>query len=274
MRIRDGTLWGTCREIQEHAPGDLFTMAAMSITDIPTTTTDAAVTTRELGPDFHLAAVDLYRDIHKGIRTELFAITTCAGSINPADRTDRMALATHIESVGAVLTSHAAHEDGFIDPILREHLPALAEQVDAEHRDLEARFSRLAARSTELIDAPGNRQREGVFALYLELSGFTSRYLRHQLVEEGQIMPALDRLLGPAQCGALHGAIVGSIPPDELARSLAFMLPAMNAFDRLEMLEGIRMAAPAEAFTAIVGLAHSVLQSADFQLLSSGLGLS
>ena len=32
---------------------------------------------------FDAVAVDLYRDIHKGIRTELFAVTTAAGSIDP-----------------------------------------------------------------------------------------------------------------------------------------------------------------------------------------------
>ena len=246
-------------------------MSAMTITDIPTDAGAAAFA--ELGPEFHTAAVDLYRDIHKGIRAELFAITSGAGSINPADRADRIALAAHIESTAGVLGSHAHHEDHFIDPILREHLPALAEQVEAEHHDLEARFARVAALATELIDTPGNRQRADAYALYLELSGFTSRYLRHQLLEEGVIMPALDRLLGPEQCGALHGAIVGSIPPEELGRSLTFMLPAMNAFDRLEMLEGIRMAAPPEAFMGVVGLARSVLQSADFDLLARGLGL-
>ena len=109
--------------------------------------------------------------------------------------------------------------------------------------------------------------------LYLELSGFTSRYLRHQLVEEGEVMPALERLLGPEQCGALHAAIVGSIPPDEMARFLALMLPAMNSFDRLEVLTGIRMSAPPEAFDGVVGLARSVLQARDFQLLTTGLGL-
>ena len=28
---------------------------------------------------------DLYRDVHKGIRSELFAITSAAGSVSPSD---------------------------------------------------------------------------------------------------------------------------------------------------------------------------------------------
>ena len=68
--------------------------------------------------DFETVVDDLYRDIHKGIRTELFAITTAAGSIDPANPIDRAALADHIVSVSAVLESHAHHEDAVIDPVL------------------------------------------------------------------------------------------------------------------------------------------------------------
>ena len=45
---------------------------------------------------------------------------------------------------------------------------------------------------------------------------------------------------------ALEGAIIASIPPDEMASSLAVMLPAMNLDDRATMLGGMRQGAPAE----------------------------
>jgi len=89
------------------------------------------------------ATVDLYRDIHKGIRAELFAITTAAGSIDPGSRIDRAALADHIVSVAAVLESHAHHEDVVIDPVLAVHLPALAEEITMDHERLESSFGRI-----------------------------------------------------------------------------------------------------------------------------------
>jgi hypothetical protein len=272
-------LRAACWSFQERRPDGFFTMVAMTITDVVTDTTHPihlpihVPGTTELDPEFRLAGVDLYRDIHKGIRAELFAVTSSAGNIDPADCGDRRALASHLEQMAWVLESHARHEDAHVEPLLREHLPALAERVEADHAELEARFAWIVALAVDLVDAPVAQQRGGLHLLYLELSGFTSRYLRHQLVEEGEIMPELDRLLGPDQCGALHGAIVGSIPPDEMARFLAFMLPAMNSFDRLEMLTGIRMSAPPEAFDGVVGLARSVLPPRDFQLLTTALGL-
>lgn len=221
-----------------------------------------------------LAAVDLYRDIHKGIRAELFAVASTAGSIDPANRSDRAALASHVDSIAEVLESHAHHEDSFIDPVLLDHRPDLAEQITTDHERLESRFGRMVELARGLVDASTVEQRRLAHHLYLDLASFTSSYLAHQDLEERVVMPALEREIGPEACGALHAAIVGSIPPDEMARTLSFMLPAMNVDDRAELLSGMRMAAPPEAFDAIAGLARSVLAATDVTALSARLGLS
>jgi hypothetical protein len=224
--------------------------------------------------DFRLAVVDLYRDIHKGIRSELFAITGTAGSIDPASELDRVALADHVASVGNVLEMHAHHEDDVIDPVLEVHFPDLAEQITSDHARLEAIFSSITDLADSTVTAPASDQRRLTHLLYLDLARFTSQYLAHQDLEERIVMPRLETAIGVEQCGGLHGAIVGSIPPDELARSLAFMLPVMNVDDRTEMLGGIRMAAPPEAFEAMMGLARSVLQPADFTAVAGRLAVA
>ena len=225
-------------------------------------------------PGFGLVAVDLYRDIHKGIRAELFAITSTAGNLDPTDATDRTALADHVGSVAGVLESHAHHEDAVIDPALEEHFPGLAERVRADHAALERRFARIADIAGAFVHVDPSDARRIAHLLHLELAGFTSEYLVHQDLEEREIMPVLERRLGVDATLAMHAAIVGSIPPDELARSLAFMLPAMNVFDRVEMLGGIRAAAPAPAFDAIVGLARSVLRPDEFTAVAQRLDLA
>lgn len=211
-------------------------------------------------PGFELVAVDLYRDIHKGIRAELFALTSTAGSLDPTERDDRSALADHVHGVAAVLESHAHHEDSVIDPVLAEHFPGLAERARRDHDVLERRFARLVDLADAFVDVTTADDRRLGHLLHLELAGFTSAYLVHQELEEREIMPLLERRLGVEVTAGMHAAIVGSIPPDELARSLAFMLPAMNVLDRVEMLAGIRAAAPAPAFDAVVDLAASVLR--------------
>ncbi len=208
-------------------------------------------------------AVDLYRDIHKGIRAELFAVTLEAGSIDAECRDDRLALAAHVSSMRQVLESHAHHEDGYIEPQLWSHLPELAEKTAADHRTLEPRFAAIDELATQLTDTTTDVRRL-MFHLYQELSGFTSAYLAHQLVEERIVMPALEAAIGVEATLGIHIDIVSSIPPAEMARSLSFMLPAMNADDRADLLGGIRAGAPAEAFAGVLDLARSVLEPADF----------
>jgi hypothetical protein len=221
--------------------------------------------------EYQIPAVDLYRDIHKGIRAELFTITGTAGHIDPSSPCDRAAIADHVMSVAGVLESHAHHEDEVVDPVLQVHLPDLAEEINADHERLEATFAAVTDLAQSLIDAPAGDERRLAQLLHLDLARFTSAYLMHQDLEERAVMQELDRIIGAEACGQLHAAIVGSIPPAEMARSLAFMLPAMNVDDRVEMLSGIRMAAPPEAFSAVLGLARSALQPADFTALAGRL---
>ena len=237
-----------------------------------TLTPPAANRTSVDGYDLHVVVNDLYRDIHKGLRAELFALTASAGNIDPSNRCDRAALADHVAAVSAILGSHAHHEDSFIEPALETHLPQLAEKIAADHTELEARFGFVDQLAADVVDATDPRRLGHL--LYLELSGFTSAYLAHQVVEERVVMPALEAAIGPDEAFGIHIGIVSSIPPDEMAAGLAMMLPAMNLDDRAELLGGMRMSAPPEAFGGVVGLARSVLRPGDFDALATRLELA
>ena len=124
------------------------------------------------------------------------------------------------------------------------------------------------------IDVNGPGTRRDTHLLYLDVARFSSDYLVHIDIEERVLMPALEVAIGVDACGALLGQIVGSIAPDELMRSLALMLPAMNVEDRCELLGGIQAGAPPEAFAGIVDLARSVLPADDVRSLTDRLALA
>ncbi|HEY3484888.1 MAG TPA: hypothetical protein VGK49_05855, partial [Ilumatobacteraceae bacterium] len=134
------------------------------------------------------------------------------------------------------------------------------------------RFAFVNELAVDVVDATDPRRLGHL--LYLELSGFTSAYLAHQLVEERVVMPSLEQAIGPDEVFGLHNAIISSIPPEEMASGLSMMLPAMNLDDRAELLAGMRMSAPPEAFGAVVGLARSVLRPVDFDALATRLELA
>jgi hypothetical protein len=222
---------------------------------------------------FELVTVDLYRDIHKGIRRELFAVTSEAGWIDPADDAARTALAEHVADVCTLLVAHAEHEDEHIEPVLAREHPGLAATIAEQHQVIDATLVDLEATALEAAAAPSAEQRARVHHLYLDLARFTATYLEHEEVEERIVMPALETAIGADAVLAIEQAIVGSIPPDEMARSLAVMLPAMNVEDRTELLDGIRSGAPAEAFAGIWALTQSVLDAPDVVALAGRLGL-
>jgi hypothetical protein len=224
--------------------------------------------------DIRLVAVDLYRDIHKGLRTRLFDITAAAGRVDPSDRSAKQAVAVELDDVIDVLNLHAHHEDATIQPVLVDQLPDLAERIEADHHTLEGRLVILRDLAAESADAPAVPARLAAHALYLEVASFTSAYLAHQATEETVVMPAIEDAVGVEACAALHHAIVSSIPPGEMAKSLAFMLPAMNVDDRVELLGGMRAGAPAEVFEGVWGLASSVLAPPDLAALAARLEIA
>lgn len=219
---------------------------------------------------------DLYKDIHKAIRSELFGVTLAAGSLDPSSTEDeRGALAGRVAALVSLLVSHAEHEDEHLQSLVERHVPVLAHRVEAEHVALDGRMLELGSLANAAADArPGEVARLHLHGLYLELASFSSAYLAHIDVEERQIMPALAAAVPVPALVAVHEAIVGSIPPPEMAQSLALMLPALNADDRAELLGGMQAGAPAEVFAGVVGLARSVLSDEAFASVSGRLGLA
>ncbi len=236
---------------------------------------DAAAGATRVDPEAELEVVpyDIYRDIHKGIRGELFRVTTLAGNMDPGERCARERLAEDVTNLAELLAAHAEHEDEFLQPHIALHAPFFAEVIASDHPRLEARIAEIRARAERATTAPGAEQRGRVHHLYRDLACFTSSYLEHQDFEERQVMPALAAVMGIDEVVAIDQAIVASIPPDQMAWSLAMMLPAMNIDDRAELLGGMQAGAPPEVFAGVWALAGSMLTPSDYQALGARLRL-
>jgi len=229
--------------------------------------------TTTVGAGFELVALDLYKDIHKGIRAELFAVTGTAGNTDPSDRAGRVALAAHVAEIHDVLEMHAEHEDTAIQHLVERHLPDVAETVVRDHASFEVRGEGLVALAAAAAEAEVADARRLVHLLYLDLASFTSSYLAHQDLEERVIMPGLQAAIGFEAVLGVHQQIVGSIPPPVMAQSLAFMLPAMNVDDRTDLLGGMQAGAPPEVFAGVWSLVGSVLDATDTKTLATRLGI-
>ncbi len=216
---------------------------------------------------------DLYRDIHKAIRVNLFEVVVEAGNVDPHDCAARTAHATRVHDLVKFLVFHAEHEDRHVDAAIQQVLPEEAAAIQAEHVALEERMADLIALADLAFEADRDDARAAMHNLYLDLASFTSAYLAHQDVEERVVMPALWNAFGIEPLLAIHGAILSDIAPDDMAKSLSLMLPAMNIDDRTEMLGGMRASAPPQAFAGVCALAKEVLKDTDFAALSQRLDL-
>jgi hypothetical protein len=214
---------------------------------------------------------DAYRDIHKGIRAELFGVTAAVGRVDPGDRSALEMTAGRLRALVQLLISHAEHEDNFVQPYIEQHAPKLAEIVAQDHVRLEQQLASLEILSDRMVGAIATERRRLAHRLYLGMASFTAAFMDHQAVEELEVNPALSIAIGPEKLLEIDQAIVASIPPDEMAHALALMLPAMNIDDRAELVGGIKGGAPAEVFAQVQALAQSVLAPSDYDALFARL---
>lgn len=236
-----------------------------------TATTTPITTPTRLSP-MTVVPFDLYRDIHKAIRTNMFQVTADAGRVDPGDRGACLAAAHEVLGLVGLLQFHAEHEDNHIESLVAAILPELAAEIAADHAAFDARAAELASLADRACGQPD--MRAAMHVLYIELASFVSAYLAHQDLEEHVVMPTLWAAYGFDPLLAVHNTIVGSIPPAELADTLLVMLPAMNNDDRTELLGGMKAGAPAEAFAEVLNLAAQALSEKDFAIVTARVDLA
>lgn len=243
------------------------------MTAATTTTTSIPALAVEIAA-LETVTFDFYRDVHKGIRNELFAVTFAAGNVDPHNTDAVSGVASRWRNLSGMLVQHAEHEEVFVQPVVEEHAPALAVEILPAHRQIEARAAALEVLADRAIDACPDDRRLLTHRLYLGLSGFTAAYMEHQEFEELEVMPALCAAVSAEDLLAIDMAIVATLSPEEMVYSASIMLPAMNVEDRVELVGGMKEGMPPEVFAGVWGLAEGVLDPEDAQQLAGRLGIA
>lgn len=211
-----------------------------------------------------------YKQIHKGIRAVAHAMLERAQQTDFARPHEVEELSRVVEQAFAVFEGHAAKETEFVTPVLRVCAPSIAADSDAEHREQELRLRDLR-RALQAAGRGGPSAPALGHAFVVGLSRFEGEMLVHMADEEERLMPALWAAFDDDALLRIHDALVASIPPAEKAEHLGWMLPALNARERAELLAGARASVPPPAFEALRGLARRVLPAADWDRLEADL---
>jgi hemerythrin-like domain-containing protein len=210
--------------------------------------------------DSSTESLDLYREVHKGLRLALFELARAAGALDPADRPSSDAFCEQFADVDMMLQTHHAHEDDpLFSALLTDYAPtALKDRVHAEHVLTDERLAELRALVAELSQGTDTTE-----AIYDAVTTFIAAYLVHMEVEERQVMPAIQNGAPIEKLMAVQMAIRTSVPPLDMCVFLRCMLPAMNPEERTAMLGGMKMGAPPEIFAMFWETAESCLSSTD-----------
>lgn len=198
--------------------------------------------------------VDVFMEVHKGIRNALFHLSLTAGSADATDPGDIERLCADARDTFRFLEHHARNEDNFLVPEMRAKGLPEAERMAEGHEELECRLRALAEAASALP-----RDLSGLHGFYLDLNRFISAYLRHMDEEETRILPLLHLSLTDGELEEFPRRSVAATGPGDQSMMLAYMLPAMNRAELSGFFARVRGKAPRETILHLEGIARRVL---------------
>lgn len=210
---------------------------------------------------------------HKGIRYAFPQLSIKAGNTDYTDRSDVEALKAQLEEFGDLLEEHAHIENEFILKPLEARVPGSAAHDEDDHERLYAQQEDLIAKLNRILEpaiSPEEAQRTG-YEFYQELSELHAAHLEHMLEEERVTQTLMWQHFTHEEMHGIHQQIIRNIPPAKMLSWMKYLLPALNAAERRELLGGMQAGAPAPFFRQVMAVAEGVLSPTDFGKLEASL---
>jgi hypothetical protein len=195
----------------------------------------------------------------------MFSCLTTLGSLDPTDASAVERVREQVTTLLHDLHEHGEHEDEFIGPVLREHLPELAARLTDQHRTLDRQLDALAQRFTD--DA--FTKPDALLLRYRELAEYTAAYLEHLAAEERALPDLAEHAPQSALANAM-AAFAASRSADQREYALRQMLPALAHGERVELLSNF-VAAPEPVASQARSIARSVLGERDWSAVERDL---
>lgn len=216
--------------------------------------------------------VDMYTQVHKGIRAFLGATLETVGRMDALDREDVARALAEVRSLGAFLRAHLHHENQFVHPALEARRPGAARRTAADHVEHERAIERLEAAALAVEKADDAARPGAALALYRELALFAAENLEHMHVEETENNAQLWAAYSDEELQRIHESMLASIKPEIFSLGLRWMLPAMAPAERAGMLTGMLAVMPSEAFAGLLGALRPRLAERDWAKLMAAIG--
>ena len=218
--------------------------------------------------------VDMYGPIHKALRAFMTDTLLALGRMDTADELEFAQCTQRVVELLDFCRSHLAHENEFVHTAMEARSPGSAGRIAHEHEEHVAHIDRLARAVEHLRGVPAAARDAVTAQLYRDLAGFIAENFLHMNFEESRHNAVLWAHFSDAELGAIHDALVASIPPQEMMYALRWMVPFMNPAERAGMLQGMREHAPAPAFQAALDTVRPHLTTREWEKLARALGIA
>ena len=217
--------------------------------------------------------VDLFGNIHKGIRLALTDLLGRMGNAVFADPATEARIVAQLDEVVTFCEDHRTHEDRLVLPVLGERLHGTLDSVHAAHACQPVHVAELRALADALRTASEDRKQLVGRTLYLHFSTFAAELLLHMAEEERVIQPLLERSFSDDELSAIQGELIASLTPAEKMRAAPWLLRGTNRVERALFLRGVAATAPRAVVDVFLGVARGVLSETDYADLVSSAGL-
>lgn len=216
--------------------------------------------------------MNIYANIHKGLRTMMTDTLATVGCVDVYDRTALDAACTSALELCDACSSHLFHENKFVHPAMEVCRPGSTAHIAAEHDEHLAAIAEIRAAVSELCDvcrSPANEQ--AALELYRKLALFVGENFVHMHVEELEHNRVLWACYSDEELQKLEGRIVAAMPLAESLKFMRWMVPAMNPAERAMLLTGIQSTAPARVLSAVLDVVQPYLSQRDWGQLIRAL---
>lgn len=215
---------------------------------------------------------DIYRLIHKGMRAYLSDTLLAAGRMDYESKSELDAGLDALHGLLDFCESHLQHENMFIHPAMEKVQAGSAQEMDEHHQQHRVMIGELRQIAVRLRQAAAGEREGEASQLYRKLALFVANNLAHMHEEETRNNAILWRGYTDEDIISIHDALLRTIPADENAIAMRWMLSAFNPQERQRMLREIQQDAPQPAFQSMMDLARCTLSVSEWNKLQLAMG--
>ena len=214
---------------------------------------------------------DSYFAIHKALRALMADTLVKLGKMDPDDDDETRSVLAQVRQAIEFGQMHLAKEETFVHPAMEARAPGSTQRASADHVSHAGAFDRILAACRDVEAAGGKVRAAAALCLYRRFAVLMADDLLHMNTEETENNAVLWATYTDAELVDITDRLVGSIPPDVLAKYTRWMVAANSPRDRAKLLADIRRKAPAHGFAMLLGAVLPHLSELERQKLLQAL---